>query len=294
MRRLVVAHVDRVIWDHPRSDHEKQIQMGFPMEQIRTSILARGLADFSVGYREPSGLSLSPDELVSLYSYSNMKGHFFTCSATFQEHQEVLEDLFKPRGRVLMIDVGCGPATACLALADLLPSRRIDYIGIDSAEAMRAQAQKLFEAAKDGAKLLQTDSVPAFKPCWTAVPVEHIAHEDSVMLVFSYFFASKSLMAQDVKGMAAWVASLASTRAGRPLLSFYMNSTDHRANEKYYQLRTCLGVASPQQPLPAKQIEFQTLKGGDHISKREYVSELLTLSGGVSAGTVAEKDFIPL
>ncbi len=293
MRGIVMEHVDKVVWGHSRSDRANKVQMGFPMGQISKSILAKGMADFSVGYSDPSGQTLSPDELVSLYCYSNMKGHFFTCSATFQEHLGAIEDLFRPNGRALVIDFGCGPATACLALADLLPNRLIDYVGIDTAPAMRMRAQKLWDAVKDGAGLIRAVSGAAFKPSWTDVPVERIPPCSSVMLVFSYFFASKSLKTQDLNGIAAWIANLANTRTGRPSLLFYMNSTDARANEKYDQLKGCLGLGGVQQPLQTKQIEFQTLKGGEHTSKCEFVSELLTLPVGLTAGTVPEENLVP-
>ena len=145
MQRIVRDCVDNVVRSHPRSDREKNLLMGFTMEEISKQILAKGLADFSVGYSHPSG-DLSPEELVSLYCYANMKKHFFTCLATFQEHREAIEGLYKPEGRPLIIDFGCGPATACLALADLFPNRLMDYIGIDSAPAMRARAFAMWDA----------------------------------------------------------------------------------------------------------------------------------------------------
>jgi hypothetical protein len=293
MRGLVLEHVNKVVWEHPGSDRKKNIQMGFSVDQIRISILAKGLANFTVGYSDQSGKTLTPDELVSLYCYSNMKGHFFTCSATFREHRAAVENLFKPRGRVLMIDVGCGPATACLALADLLPRPVIEYVGIDSAAAMRSRAQRLFDAAKDGAGLLHSASSATFKPCWTDVPAKKIPPECCVMLVFSYFFASKSLTTQEVNVLAAWVAEVANGRTTKPLSLFYMTSPDGRANERYRQFKECLGLPNTQQSLPTKEIEFQTLKGGAHTSKRQHVCELLTLPVRMTAGTVSEEDLIP-
>jgi hypothetical protein len=280
MRGLVMEHVDKVVLEHPASDHDKKIHMGFSADQIRISIVAKGLADFSVGYSDPSGKTLTPDDRVSLYCFWNMKGHFFTCSATFQEHRVAVESLFKPRGRVLMIDVGCGPATACLALADLLQRPVIGYMGIDSAAAMRSRGQTFFDNAKDQedqAGLLHRASGAAFKPCWTDVPARKIPPESCVMLVFSYFFASKSLTDHDVNALAEWVAEIASTRTNRPLLLFYMNSPDDRANERYYQFKRCLRLPGARQRLPEKEIEYQTLKGGSFTNKRKHVSELLTL-----------------
>jgi hypothetical protein len=264
--------------------------MGFTMEEISKQILAKGLADFSVGYSHPSG-DLSPEELVSLYCYANMKKHFFTCLATFQEHQEAIEELYKPEGRPLIIDFGCGPATACLALADLFPNRMMDYIGIDSAPAMRAQGFALWDVANRDSLLIEEGSTMQFKKCWDEIPIDSIRGECSVVLVFSYFFASKSITTQDVNGLAAWIAKLATTRTGRPLALFYMNSTDARANEKYYMLKQRLG--KPQHELQTKQVEYQTSKGGMFTGKSDYVSELLSLNSSQTFTKVTEDDLIP-
>src|SRR5207248_2586632 len=116
---IICQYVNPVIRDHGRSDPENNLWMGFSMEEISNRILSKGMADFSVGYPHPSG-NLSPEDLVNLYCFTNMKRHFFECYATFDEHRGVIADLYKPHGRVLVVDFGCGPATAGLALADLL------------------------------------------------------------------------------------------------------------------------------------------------------------------------------
>ena len=59
-----------------------------------------------------------------------------------------------------------------------------------------------------------------FKKCWDEILIDSIREECSVMLVFSYFFASKSITTQDVNGLAAWIAKRAGTRTGRPLALF--------------------------------------------------------------------------
>jgi hypothetical protein len=290
MQGIIRERVNGVVWNHPRSDREKNLPMGFSMEVISRRILARGLADFSAGYRHSSG-HLSPEELVSLYCYTNMKKHFFTCRATFSEHREVIEDLFKPRGRILVIDFGCGPATAALALADLLPNRRMDYIGIDAAQAMRERARTLWEASQ-ASRLIEASSTAEFWRSWDHIRIDSIRPGLSVMLVFSYFFASKSLRTEDVNGLAAWVDKLAGTHTGKPLALFYMNSTDARANEKYNRLKQRLGA--PRQALQPKQTEYCTHRGGAYTTKRsEFVSELLSLSRFRECATAPEDDLIP-
>jgi SAM-dependent methyltransferase len=289
MQRIFSDCVDNVVRCHPRSDSKKNLLMGFTMEQISKQILVKGLADFSAGFSHPSG-DLSPEELVSLYCYANMKKHFFTCQATFQEHRKAIEELYKPEGRPLIIDFGCGPATACLALADLFPNRMMDYIGIDAALAMRARASAFCDVAKRDSLLIKEGSRVQFQKCWDEIPIDNIRGECSVMLVFSYFFASMSITTQDVRGLATWIAKLAGKRTRRPLALFYMNSTDARANEKYYMLKRSLG--QPQHELQTKQVEYQTYKSGPYPKKSVYVSEFLRLNSVHEATRVTEDNLI--
>ena len=58
MQRIVRDCVDNVVRSHPRSNREKNLLMGFTMEEISKQILAKGLADFSAGYSHTSAQSV--------------------------------------------------------------------------------------------------------------------------------------------------------------------------------------------------------------------------------------------
>ena len=93
-----------------------------------------GQGDFDA----PCG-DLSPDDLALLYAYLNQKGH--------------LEELVEAFGQLLagskppnpiVVDIGCGPFTGGLALAETIgQDPYFDYIGIDSAACMRRLGARL-------------------------------------------------------------------------------------------------------------------------------------------------------
>src|SRR5207248_8446060 len=131
----------------------------------RTGVLEWGLTDF----RTPADLSgrppLDPAEKVLLDCYVNMRKHFFACRATYEAFKPVIKGILRSAARPVVIDVGCGPATAGLALADRFPRRTFDYVGIDSAPAMLDKARELWGAAKK-AGLVGAESAAAFRPTW--------------------------------------------------------------------------------------------------------------------------------
>jgi hypothetical protein len=147
IRAIFAEHVNNPVSRDPRSQSGVGM-LGYPDDFTCRSVVGRGLADFSRGFNHSTYGALSPDDLVLLYCYFNMKRHFDTASAVFRRHQAALEPLFSPDGRALFVDIGCGPGTACLALADLLRGRTFEYVGIDSAVPMQNKAVTLWQAAQ--------------------------------------------------------------------------------------------------------------------------------------------------
>jgi hypothetical protein len=152
-------------------------------------VLAKGLADFSQGHDHPKYGRLSAEEKVLLYCFVNLKKHFFAALATFEAHRATLEELFMPDSRLVVVDIGCGPGTACLALADLLPGRDFDYLGIDSATPMRSKALALWQAAR-AKGLIGNGSIPAFLRSWEDAAITQVAPANSVLVMLSYCCAT--------------------------------------------------------------------------------------------------------
>ncbi|MNL16097.1 hypothetical protein D3C87_1371200 [compost metagenome] len=79
-----------------------------------------------------------------------MKKHFFTSYAVFERILPSLKSFFNTEEYTpIMIDLGCGPMTSGIAIADLMMSTESDalsftYVGVDIAPAMIERA-KMFE-----------------------------------------------------------------------------------------------------------------------------------------------------
>jgi hypothetical protein len=175
--------------------------LGYPFDVIREEVLAKGLADFASGHHHAQYGELTPDEKVLLYCFVNLKKHFFAALATFEGHRRALAELFVEGARLVVIDVGCGPGTACLALADLLPGRVFDYIGVDLAAPMRTKAQRLWYAARDRG-LIGAGSAASFCGSCAEIGRDQVPPAHSVLVVFSYCCASHSLTLQTLHAMA--------------------------------------------------------------------------------------------
>lgn len=130
IRTILRQHVDNPVRHDPRSQPSVDIFLGYPSPFTLTQVLRWGLADFNNGRDHLTHGKLTADERVLLYCYFIMKGHFDTAQELFEMNRTVLESLFSANGPVLFVDIGCGPGTACLALADLLRTGRSATSGL--------------------------------------------------------------------------------------------------------------------------------------------------------------------
>jgi len=276
MENLFWTSVGKVILDDPRTDWSESLSLGYPFDVIREQVLQKGLADFSQGHDDPRYGRLTPDEKALLYCFVNFKKHFFAALATFQEHRAPVEDLFGSGEKPLLLDIGCGPATACLALADLLPGRNFEYLGIDSAAPMRTKAKSLWEAAV-AKGLIGRDPTETFRESWTDLAPEQIAPARSVLVVFSYCCASHTLTLKVLQSLAHTILKIVSTRTGKPLVLAYMNSTNPLANINYEVFKDALGLdVRASAPAPVT-IEYRKKRGGTALGRDEFVREVLRI-----------------
>lgn len=268
----------RIILEDPRTDWSENLSLGYPFEVIREQVLAKGLADFSKGHEDNRYGPLTAEEKVILYCFVNLKKHFFACLATYEAHRAAIEELLVSERSPLVLDVGCGPATACLALTDLFPGRRFDYLGIDSSPAMRTRARRLWEAACEKG-LVGEGSTPDFKESWDEVDVDQVVPATTVLIVFSYLFASHTLTFGTIRSLADFVHRLAASRTTRPLVTVYMNSTNPLANRNYEVFKQLLGF-DPAAGSPVQlSIEYRKKKGSAVTGREEFVHEMLRLKG---------------
>jgi len=146
------------------------VLMGYDKMTILNDILDRGKTKFDNNYegREPS-------DKVLLYCYFNMKKHFFTSIAVFKKVWKSLHQIFTDKKySPIFIDLGCGPLTSGLAIAELFQSETgkpllMNYIGIDISQAMIEKAKEFSQS-----DLFHPNTTFLFFKNWNDIPNEKL------------------------------------------------------------------------------------------------------------------------
>ncbi len=219
----------------------KDMLLGYPNDHTRKFVVARGRANFSAGHTHARYGELSADDVVLLYCYFNMKGHFDVASEVFRKFRTPA--LFRESQRTLLIDVGCGPGTVFLALADVHRSQSFGYIGVDSATPMQVKAQAMWQAAKE-AKLVGNPSKARFYSSWQDIPLADLKMNLRVMISFSYFFASPTLTGEAIHSLVKFICTLRDSPKVSSLCVTYMNATFPEATRNYRSFKEILGFKS--------------------------------------------------
>jgi SAM-dependent methyltransferase len=150
MEDLHFEHVVRKVWKDRRTDLDANVRLGYPFAVVRDEVIKKGRADFRIGHHHHKYGDLTADEKTLLYCFVNMKLHFFEALATFRAYKARLKSLFDSKLPTRMVDLGCGPGTAGLALAECLKQPNIRYIGLDVANSMLRKASAMLQAAIEG------------------------------------------------------------------------------------------------------------------------------------------------
>lgn len=216
--------------NHPDTEWS-EILMGYERQYIRRNILEFGITDF----RQPFN-NLSTDDKVLLYCYLNMRKHFFTAYYIYDQ----LENFINYFNNVnpLFIDIGCGPSTSLLALADFYKTKTntnltIKYIGIDIAD-------RMIDKAKDFNNIdLYSDFCEFnYYKTWNEINFKQIINKNNIILInASYLFASKSL---DEFNLADFINKITVLFKQLPIYFIFQNTESIESNVKYNNFKECL------------------------------------------------------
>lgn len=168
------------------------VLMGYDKMIVLNNILNRGKTKFDEQYE-----GLDPRDKVLLYCYFNMKKHFFTSFAVFKKVWKSLHQIFTDKKYTpVFIDLGCGPLTSGLAMAELHQnetgeSLQMHYIGIDISNAMIEKAKEFSQS-----DLFHADTTFSFFKNWNDIPneklIELAGKNNPFFLNASYLFANLS------------------------------------------------------------------------------------------------------
>jgi hypothetical protein len=275
MQDLHFEHAVRPVMDDKRTDWDANISLGYPFKVIRDDVIQKGLADFSQGYEHPKYGSLTADEKVLLYCFTNMKLHFFEALETFRYFRPVLKSMFELPGVKMMIDLGCGPGTAGLALADSTKELKLAYIGLDCARPMLRKGSEMLGAA-NGYALLAKGSVHRTTTSWPTVAAlaKKLPTKTNVLMNASYLFASQSLNLDEVCDA---VMSFKQAQHVGCLLFTYSNTIGELAGKKWEAFTQKLEGEFSTTGLTQETITFHKKRFSTATSSATYVRQLLVL-----------------
>ena len=202
---------------------------------------------------------------VLWYCYCYMPLHFDVFQKVMQLEEddagEINGDTFRQKvfntdGNLLVVDVGCGPMTAGLALADWYSHQykqplKLSYVGIDDSAhctnfaANFAARRELFDMPRTASfyKDCNGCNLDELRQC--------VTNDGTVLFICSYVFGQNSCKVEHVAEWASFVREVMSTCNAKNNLfaytniSLYEDPEEDWANSKYKQFRNLLKWHNP-------------------------------------------------
>lgn len=231
--RALFKIINSQYFTHPRVFHDQNSLWGYSKIHVLHVVLDRGKCDFSIEYGD-----ITAEDKVLLYCFYNMKKHFFTSYAVFQTVVESLTHFFEINEyKPVFIDLGCGPMTSGIAIADLINTKTgqpidFSYIGVDIAPAMLAKCKE-FKELPIFSKNCNFNFVLNWNDIDQSLLSELAGKNNPIIFNASYLFASKSI---DAKELADYVNAVAEIYSNVYFLFQNPDRTDR--NEKYDIFKT--------------------------------------------------------
>ncbi|AVQ82201.1 MULTISPECIES: hypothetical protein [unclassified Variovorax] len=187
-----------------------------------------GQADFDRSIEDLTG-----SDRARLYAYFNQKRHIDELVHAFGL---MVGDPLELR-KATVIDIGCGPFTAGLALAEVLTARTpFRYVGVDRANSMCALGLQLSRAAI-AANALHGDTSIEFRHDLDTCDFGPDCRNGWTVVVLSYLLASGSV---EVNKLVASIVSAADRIGPGPVAVIHTNSAASAANAKFAELSKAL------------------------------------------------------
>ena len=211
------------IRNHPTTKWH-HILLGYDNYTIRSTIIKYGQAEFDTPYD-----SLTTEDIVKLYSYFNMRKHYYSSMYAF-DRLGLIQKYYGTSGSIKFIDIGCGPATSGIAFTDLIHSHTettvsFDYFGIDYYSSMCAAAKNYMD---------NDVYIPGELTCYlkdlSDMNFDWLNNASCIVINTCYLFASGSLK-EDI--LAENIVTLRKAVPETPFFVIFQNTTDKEKNHKY-------------------------------------------------------------
>lgn len=177
---------------------------------------------------------------VLWYCYCYMPQHFDAFQRVIQMEEEEIADLqygdtfrrkvFNTNGDLLVVDVGCGPMTAGLALADWYYGTerkplKLSYVGVDDSEHCRNFASRF--AARDDLFFMQ--NTPLFETSCSTIKVDELKNRvtsnGTLLFILSYALGQHTCEQEHLEEWALFARQLMTACGAKHNLVVYTNST---------------------------------------------------------------------
>jgi hypothetical protein len=207
---------------------------------------------------------------VLWYCYSYMPQHFDALQRVMQLEEEDADDksygdtfrkkVFSTNGDLLVIDVGCGPMTAGLALADWHNNiygfpLKLSYIGIDDSAHCRRFAERFTQRSEIFDMQHRALFYGNCDECDTELIKTRATTNGTLLFIFSYIFGQGSCERQHLENWAAFMRRAMTACKAKHNIIAYTNSPSYRdkdnpadfvdPNAKFDQFCRLLGWQEP-------------------------------------------------
>lgn len=240
------VHIVDPLLEDPRTLASPGTLLGWSADRAFNVAIGMGQADFDTPIENLSGA-----DRALLYAYFNQKRHLDELVYIFGQMVSDSTELRK----ATIIDIGCGPFTAGLALAEVLKAQTpFQYVGFDRANSMCALGARLYQAAAKATAFHAGTSV-AFHNDLDAYDFGPDCRNGWTVVVLSYLLASGSI---DVGALVASIVSVADRIGPGPVAVIHTNSAAQVANAKFAELSIQLTGAGFEEIANDKEIFTQT------------------------------------
>jgi SAM-dependent methyltransferase len=259
----------------PRSISKKNSLFGNSIQRVRFKIIQNGKCDFDRGFQDQWS-KLSPDDLVSLYCYLYWPRHHGELLATFDRFEASIKELFTSNNPTWIVDLGSGPGTVALAVADAFGRPPFHYLGIDRSLAMRKAARNFLRLAR-GDGLLDRNSriATASDTSRLSDSLSRCRSPINVIFVASFFFASSTL---NIQSLSQDVRAVLRHEVVDRSHFVYVNSVSPSANRQYAPFLDLL-----QHPVKSTGLQEQHVKycgyAARYVKTSRIVNDCLILKG---------------
>ncbi len=217
------THVVQPIMQDARNTGVRDTRLGYSNTWIFFNAIGGGQADFDRPIQ-----NLSPRDRVMLYAFFNQKGHVDELSHAFGK---LLPEPHQLHGATVL-DIGCGPFTVGLSLANIAGNVvAFRYYGIDTSAMMCDFGRELAAAAQQAGGL-NANSTVDFHASLDDIDFGP-ARAGWTMVVLSYLLASDSL---NIETLVEQLLRACDRIGPGPVAVLYTNTSREAAGAKFPEL----------------------------------------------------------